>query len=133
MVGNYNLLILDEPTNFLDIYSIEALEKLLKAYKGTILLISHDRSLVDNVCQYIFIIENKKIVEFDGNYNEYEQFKKNQIERKSKLASDNYLLLDIKISEILSKLSYTNDEVKRRELEKEYLELIEAKKRLKEN
>lgn len=133
LVGNYNLLILDEPTNFLDIYSIEALEKLLKAYKGTILLISHDRSLVDNVCQYIFIIENKKIVEFDGNYNEYEQFKKNQIERKSKLASDNYLLLDIKISEILSKLSYTNDEVKRRELEKEYLELIEAKKRLKEN
>ena len=133
LVGDYNLLILDEPTNFLDIYSIEALEKLIKMYKGTILLISHDINLIDNVCNYLFIIDNKKLIEFNGNYTEYEEFKDSQMERKAKLAYDNDLLLDVKISEIISKLSYTNDEVKRKELEEEYQELIEIKRKVRRN
>ena len=133
LVGDYNLLILDEPTNFLDIYSIEALEKLIKLYKGTILLISHDINLIDNVCNYLFIIDNKKLIEFNGNYTEYKEFKDSQMERKAKLAYDNDLLLDVKISEIISKLSYTNDEVKRKELEEEYQELIEIKRKVRRN
>ena len=83
-------------------------------YKGTILLISHDINLIYNVYNYLFIIDNKKLIEFNGNYTEYEEFKDSQMERKAKLAYDNDLLLDVKISEIISKLSYTNDEVKKR-------------------
>lgn len=139
LVNNYNLLILDEPTNFLDIYSIEALERLLKMYVGTILLISHDERLINNVCNYLFLIEDKKIVEFDGNYTAYLDFKKRKAENRNIMDkkelnvgfSSDLLLLDIKISEIISKLSYTKNEAERVELEREYEKLTKEKNRLK--
>lgn len=61
LVSNANLLILDEPTNFLDIESIEGLENLIKAYTGTVLVISHDKDFIDNVCDNIILIEDKNI------------------------------------------------------------------------
>ena len=57
------LLILDEPNNYLDIESITALEELMKQYKGTIIFVSHDKMLVDNVANIIFEIKDKKIIE----------------------------------------------------------------------
>ncbi|HAM80490.1 Msr family ABC-F type ribosomal protection protein [Ornithinibacillus bavariensis] len=61
-LGRYNILILDEPTNFLDVFCIEALERFIKAYEGTILLVSHDRSFLDKVADYIYVISDKKLV-----------------------------------------------------------------------
>jgi ATP-binding cassette, subfamily F, member 3 len=66
-----NVLILDEPTNNLDIYLVESLEKALKAFEGTIVFISHDRYFVDNVATKIWEIKDKKIVGFSGNYSAY--------------------------------------------------------------
>lgn len=66
-----NVLILDEPTNNLDIYLIESLEKALNAFEGTIVFVSHDRSFVDNVATRILEINNKKIASFSGNYSQY--------------------------------------------------------------
>lgn len=60
-LGKYNVLILDEPTNFLDIFSIEALEKLLQAYEGTVLLVSHDRTFIDKVADVEYFIKNHKL------------------------------------------------------------------------
>lgn len=66
-----NVLILDEPTNNLDIYLIESLEKALEKFEGTIVFVSHDREFVDNVATRILEIKDKKIKSFSGNYSEY--------------------------------------------------------------
>ena len=123
MTSNSNFLILDEPTNFLDIESIEALEYLMKEFKGTILFVTHDRNLIDNVATNIMIIENKKVIEFEGNYAKYLEYKEN----KKKKVNNNDLLLDIKLAEITSKLSICKDEKEKQKLEEEYMKLIRNK------
>lgn len=62
-VSNVNVLILDEPTNYMDLPSIEALEKLLQEYEGTLLFVSHDMKFVDNVATQKLLISDKKIIE----------------------------------------------------------------------
>ena len=123
MTSNSNFIILDEPTNFLDIESIEALEYLMKEFKGTILFVTHDRNLIDNVATNIMIIENKKIIQFEGNYTKYLKYEEN----KKKCISSNDLLLDIKLAEITSKLSICKDEREKQKLEEEYMKLIKNK------
>jgi len=60
-LGRYNILILDEPTNFLDVFSIEALERFLQAYEGTVLLVSHDQRFVERVADGVYLIEDNKL------------------------------------------------------------------------
>lgn len=66
-----NLILLDEPTNHLDIESIQFLESYLREYKGSCLIISHDRYFLNAVCNRIFSIENKKLKSFNCGYDEY--------------------------------------------------------------
>jgi ATP-binding cassette subfamily F protein 3 len=66
-----NLLLLDEPTNHLDVESREALEEALDAYDGTILLVSHDRALIDAVATRTAAIEDGGVVARLGDYNDY--------------------------------------------------------------
>ena len=120
MTSNSNFLILDEPTNFLDIESIEALEYLMKEFKGTIIFVTHDRNLIDNVATNIMIIDNKEITEFEGNYTMYLEYKEN----KKKKVNNNDLLLEIKLAEITSKLSICKDEKEKQKLEEEYMKLM---------
>jgi macrolide transport system ATP-binding/permease protein len=61
LMGRYNILLMDEPSNFLDIPSLEALEILMKEYAGTIVFITHDKRLLDNVADVIYEISDKKI------------------------------------------------------------------------
>lgn len=56
-----NVLVMDEPTNNLDIWSIESLEEVLKEYEGCIILVSHDREFVQNVCDHFLMIDGKKL------------------------------------------------------------------------
>ena len=65
------LLLLDEPTNHLDSEAIEWLEVFLKQYKGTVILISHDRYFLDQVVNRIFEIHNKKLKLYNGNYSKF--------------------------------------------------------------
>ena len=67
-----DLLLLDEPTNHLDLDAIVWLEEWLKKYQGTLMLISHDRTLVDECCQQIFHINRNRIDRYSGNYTEFE-------------------------------------------------------------
>lgn len=62
LLGRYNVLLLDEPGNFLDLPSIEGLELLMKQYKGTIFFITHDKHLQEHVADQILVIEDKKIM-----------------------------------------------------------------------
>ncbi|MBF0620978.1 MAG: ABC-F family ATP-binding cassette domain-containing protein [Magnetococcales bacterium] len=66
-----NVLLLDEPTNHLDMASRAALEEGLADYAGTLILVSHDRALQENVCTGHWLIGDKKIVEMDGTLDDY--------------------------------------------------------------
>jgi ATP-binding cassette subfamily F protein uup len=66
-----NFLILDEPTNDLDIRTLEILEDYLDAYRGCIVVVSHDRYFLDRICDDLFIFENGGIRKFAGNYSDY--------------------------------------------------------------
>lgn len=66
-----DMLFLDEPTNHLDIGTLKWLEQYLKGYRGTILVISHDRYFLDRTVNRIFEVEHKKLYTYEGNYSEY--------------------------------------------------------------
>jgi ATPase subunit of ABC transporter with duplicated ATPase domains len=66
-----NVLLLDEPTNHLDIESKELLETALLDYHGTLIIISHDRYFINKLADYIYVLEDKKLKYFYGNYEEY--------------------------------------------------------------
>lgn len=68
-----HFLIFDEPTNHLDVESIEALEDAIEAYEGTVLLISHDRALLNALSTRVWHLENGRITDYDGNFAEWEQ------------------------------------------------------------
>lgn len=74
-----NFLILDEPTNDLDIVTLGILEEYLTEYKGCAIIISHDRYFLDNIVDHLFVMEGDGIVkDFPGNYTDYRQFKAEQ-------------------------------------------------------
>lgn len=75
MQQNINFLILDEPTNHIDISTREILEDTLKNYEGTILFVSHDRMFINSIATKIIAIENNKLVEYVGNYEDYKRYK----------------------------------------------------------
>ena len=131
ILSNNNLLILDEPTNYLDIKTIEALENALINTNKTVLLVSHDIEFISNVCNYIIEIKDKEIHEFEGKYFDYiKNADKNKSEKK-KYLDDEILVLENKVSEVLSLLSIETKEEKKDQLNKEYLELINYLRELK--
>jgi len=81
-----NFIILDEPTNDLDIQTLEILEDYLDAFKGCLLVVSHDRFFLDRVVDYLFIFEDDDIIKFPGNYSDYLLVKRfKEEEKKEKL------------------------------------------------
>ncbi|MGV3762764.1 ABC-F family ATP-binding cassette domain-containing protein [Parapedobacter sp.] len=74
LTADANFLVLDEPTNHLDIQSVNILIQALKQFEGTFIVVSHDRYLLDNVANKIWYIENRKIKEYPGTYQEYEEW-----------------------------------------------------------
>ncbi len=66
-----NFLVLDEPTNHLDLESREALEAALEAFPGTVLLVSHDRAVLDAIAERTLVIEDRGIVPYDGGWADY--------------------------------------------------------------
>ena len=85
LIFGSNFLILDEPTNDLDIRTLEILEDFLDAYQGCIIIISHDRFMLDRVVDFLFIFqEDKSIRKFPGNYSDYLLMKKFEEENSIK-------------------------------------------------
>jgi ATP-binding cassette subfamily F protein 3 len=76
IVSKANFLLLDEPTNHLDIHSVDLLIESLNKYNGTYLLVSHDRYFVNKTANKIWEIEDHKIKEFVGTYDEWEEMKR---------------------------------------------------------
>ncbi len=79
-----DILLLDEPTNHLDIEAISWLEKYIKNFKGAVIIISHDRYFLDNTVNRIFLMENKSLKSFNGNYTEFVKKRKIELEQAMK-------------------------------------------------
>ncbi len=79
LLRNPNFLILDEPTNDLDVYTLNVLENFLETYPGCILMVSHDRRFLDSLSDHVFAFRgNGEIKDFPGNYSQYEVWEKEQ-------------------------------------------------------
>ena len=81
-----DLLLLDEPTNHLDLEATLWLENYLAGYEGTLIVISHDRDLLNNVVDRIVHIDQGKLVTYGGNYDRFEQTRREQMELQGKAA-----------------------------------------------
>ena len=74
-MGAPNFLILDEPTNDLDIETLAVLEDFLQAYQGCLLVVSHDRFFMDRLVDHCFIFKGEgDVQDFPGNYSDYRQY-----------------------------------------------------------
>lgn len=122
-----DLIILDEPTNHLDMNSIRWLENYLLNYKGSVLIVSHDRYFLDKIAGKIIEVENKKVSSFTGNYSTY-AVKKEQVRATQWHA---YMKQQQEIKhqeEVIAKLKSFNREksIKRAESREKMLDKIEV-------
>lgn len=79
LIQNPNFLILDEPTNDLDIGTLNVLEEFLESFKGSVLIVSHDRYFMDRLTDHLFVFEGDgEIRDFPGNYTDYREWKNQQ-------------------------------------------------------
>ncbi len=79
MLSRDNFLLLDEPTNHLDIGSCEALESALQSYEGTLLIVSHDRYLINKIADRIYYLDQNGATEYIGNYDDYLEKSRNTL------------------------------------------------------
>ena len=120
-----NFLILDEPTNHMDIVGKESLEMLLKEYKGTILFVSHDRFFVNKIADSLLVFDKNGVKFYDCTYNEYEEkikdedIKEESIHEQKKKNENNLYLQqkeqakrDARIKKIEKEITLIENEVK---------------------
>ena len=132
LLSDFNILILDEPTNYLDINSIEVLEEALLDYEGTLLFVSHDKRLVQSVADSILYIEDNMINTFDGNLLEFNN-RKNNGDSKSKDLFNQKILLENKLSNIMGLLSTSENSAEIYDLDLEYNKLLKELNNIKGN
>ncbi len=89
LMANPNFLILDEPTNDLDIYTLQILEQFLQTYKGCLIIVSHDRSFMDHIVDHLLVFEgNGKIKDYHSNYTQYRIEKLKELKKIKELKTN---------------------------------------------
>ena len=112
MIKKPNVLLLDEPTNHLDLETIDSLTSALGDFSGTLIVVSHDRTFIDNIAQRIIELESEGVKDYLGNYSEFVAFKeRDYLDAKGEIASKKEGNTDTS----QNRLSY--DEQKRRRAE----------------
>lgn len=126
-LGNYNVLVLDEPTNYLDIHTKEALTEVLKAYPGTIVFVTHDRSLIQSLATHSLSFEDEpsRVSAINQEATKTATRKDDHQDKQAEL-----LMIEVQIIETLGKLSSVVKEEGKEELDREYLQLLNKKKEL---
>ncbi|MEN6349116.1 MAG: ribosomal protection-like ABC-F family protein [Syntrophomonas sp.] len=136
ILQNNDMLILDEPGNHLDLYSRESLERSLVNYQGTVLLVSHDRYLLNQVCNRMLLFDGNKVVRIESNLEDY--LSKNSLENRKKQSTVDVgvdpeaekLLIETRMSFLLGELSkYKPEEPEYLKLDQEFRELVVRKAR----
>lgn len=130
ILKNYPLIILDEPENHIDLPSREQLEEALINYEGTVIIVSHDRYMMERVCNKMIVIENKMIKRYEKNIKDI-----NLRESHNSLTNDELksklMVIENKIAEVLGKLSIiANKDEKYLELEEQFNILLKEKSML---
>ena len=129
LISDFNILILDEPTNYLDIYSIEVLEDALLNYGGTLIFVSHDRRLVESLADTIMYIEDNKVNVFRGTFSEFQDRKTNMnINAKDFIYEKE--VLENRLSYVIGLLSTPSKNQDMDALDLEYKELLKQLKNL---
>ncbi|MBD7965325.1 ribosomal protection-like ABC-F family protein [Fictibacillus norfolkensis] len=129
-LSDYNVLLLDEPSNYLDLFTREALEEVLVAYPGTFILATHDRHLMEKTATHILELEPPKAYWFEGDYTE---FKKQRSGTQNDLNhdGDELLKLQFEMTELISQLSTCSDINKKGELDQRYHDVLHSINKLK--
>jgi macrolide transport system ATP-binding/permease protein len=138
IIKNHDILILDEPLNHLDIYSREKLEEALKDYDGTIILVSHDRYMIERICDCLLAFENNRIKKIIGDPKDYldgiyAKGKKDNITKvqKGKNIKEQKMLLENELAYVLGELSNAAQGSERyKEMDIRFKELISKKREL---
>lgn len=131
-----NLLILDEPTNHLDLINKETIESLLTDYKGTLIIVSHDRYLINKVCTKLLVIEKNKTTLYNYGYKEYlekrvvsdspkvNKEEKPKKEKKNIDKTNNKKIIEKEINDLESKVNLLNNELLKSEV---YMDQLKSK------
>src|SRR5690625_1204134 len=127
LIQNPNFLILDEPTNDLDIVTLNVLENFLLDFPGCLIVVSHDRYFMDKIVDHLFVFNKGKIKDFPGNYSDYRTYEKNRptsppTEKKTSQTNSSP-------QKSGSKLSY-HENKEHKNLEKEIQQLEKKKERM---
>ena len=88
LMKNPNVLFLDEPTNDLDVYTLEILEQYLESFKGAVIVVSHDRYFLDKVADHLLVLENNEIKEYNGIVSDYISLNPRIITEKEKVKKE---------------------------------------------
>ena len=91
LIKNPNFLILDEPTNDLDLITLNVLEEFLMHFPGVIVIVSHDRYFMDKLVNHVFVMEGDGIIkDYPGNYSEYRDYiKQNPVKKNTEISEKN--------------------------------------------
>jgi ATP-binding cassette subfamily F protein uup len=128
LMKNPNFLILDEPTNDLDLLTLAKLEEFLLQYKGCLLLVSHDRFFIDKLTDHLFVFKGKGVIE--DHYCTYSEYRTQQVKEEKEFKKIQHLEKEnSKIKTIRKKLSF-NEQFEYDNLEKNLSALEEEKKEL---
>ena len=131
-----NLLILDEPTNHLDLINKETIESLLTDYKGTLIIVSHDRYLINKVCTKLLVIEKNKTTLYNYGYKEYlekrvvsdspkvNKEEKPKKEKKNIDKTNAKKIIEKEINDLESKVNLLNNELLKSEV---YMDQLKSK------
>lgn len=132
-MANPNFLILDEPTNDLDLLTIRILEDFLLQFRGCLLIVSHDRAFMDRLVDHLFVFEGGgKVTDFRGTYTERNQLQTQQKEQKTDSSHQVSVDLSSKASDLstsIKKLSYAEN-IELQQLIKELEELEDEKQQI---
>ena len=121
-----DILILDEPTNYLDTNHIEWFSKFLNKFEGNVLIVSHDVTFLDGVINTVWSLENQTILKYNGNYSSFEK-QKSLIEKTQQKRNENLEKERKKLEEYIAKnkvRSSTAKQAKRREKRLQKLEVV---------
>ena len=131
LIKNPNFLILDEPTNDLDLLTLTKLEEFLLQYKGCLILVSHDRFFMDKLTEHLFVFKGNGVVE--DHYCSYSDYRLQQIEKEKEFKKIQHLEKEnSKIKSQKKKLSF-NEKYEYDNLEKELVTLEIERKQLEES
>ncbi len=132
LIKNPNFLILDEPTNDLDIMTLNVLEDFLKSYQGVVIIVSHDRYFNDKIADRLFVFSgNGEVKGFEGNYTQYRNYKEQIDEEALNVTTKEIKTLPVEKIAKSKKMGF-NEKREYETLEKEIEELNKQKLKIEE-